>query len=131
MARQMRIGKARRRWLLGTVASLGTAALPGAVRHVLAMGERPAAPGLYRVEGDVRVNGRPAAAGLAFFPQTRYSPVDKKAVPASAGSSLRIVRRLCYACESRRRFACTHARCSFDPARREVAAIDQQGRRSP
>ena len=68
MARQMRIGKARRRWLLGTVASLGTAALPGAVRHVLAMGERPAAPGLYRVEGDVRVNGRPAGAGRLIRP---------------------------------------------------------------
>ena len=68
MARQMRIGKARRRWLLRTVASLGTAALPGAVRHVLAMGERPAAPGLYRVEGDVRVNGRPAGAGRLIRP---------------------------------------------------------------
>jgi len=38
------------------------------VRHVLAMGERPAAPGLYRVEGDVRVNGRPAEAGRLIRP---------------------------------------------------------------
>lgn len=49
--------------MLRTVASLGISALPGAVRDALAMGERPAAPGLYRVEGDVRVNGRAAAAG--------------------------------------------------------------------
>lgn len=63
MATQMRMGKARRKWLLRTVASLGISALPGAVRHALAMGERPAAPGLYRVEGDVRVNGRAAAVG--------------------------------------------------------------------
>ena len=68
MATQMRMGKARRKWLLRTVASLGISALPGAVRHALAMGERPAAPGLYRVEGDVRVNGRPAAAGQLVRP---------------------------------------------------------------
>lgn len=68
MATQMRMGKARRKWLFRTVASLGIAALPGAVRHALAMGERPAAPGLYRVEGDVRVNGRPAAAGQLVRP---------------------------------------------------------------
>jgi len=54
--------------LLRTVASLGISALPGAVRHALAMGERPAAPGLYRVEGDVRVNGKPARAGFLVRP---------------------------------------------------------------
>ena len=68
MATHMRMGKARREWLLRTVASLGISAFPGAVRHALAMGERPAAPGLYRVEGDVRVNGRPAAAGQLVRP---------------------------------------------------------------
>ena len=68
MATQSRIGKARRKWLLRTVASLGIAAIPGAVRHALAMGDRPAAPGLYRVEGDVRVNGKPAQAGLLVRP---------------------------------------------------------------
>lgn len=54
--------------MLRTVASLGIGALPGALRHALAMGERPAAPGLYRVEGDVRVNGRPAEAGHLVRP---------------------------------------------------------------
>ena len=68
MATQMRMGKSRRKWLLRTCASLGISAIPEAVRHALAMGERPAAPGLYRVEGDVRVDGRAAAAGQLVRP---------------------------------------------------------------
>ena len=62
------LGRTRRRWLLRAAASLGTAFVPSAIRQALAMGERPAAPGLYRVEGDVRVNGSPAPAGLLVRP---------------------------------------------------------------
>jgi hypothetical protein len=68
MTAERGIGKARRKWLLRTVASLGVSALPSAIRQALAMGENPAAPGLYRVEGDVRVNGRPAASGFLIRP---------------------------------------------------------------
>jgi hypothetical protein len=68
MAELLKMGKARRTWLLRTVATLGISALPMAVRHALAMGERPATPGLYRVEGDVRVNGRPAQEGFLVLP---------------------------------------------------------------
>lgn len=64
----MRMGRARRKWLLRTISTLGISALPGAVRHALAMGRRPVAPGLYRVEGEVRVNGRPAEAGQLVRP---------------------------------------------------------------
>ena len=54
--------------MLRTFASLGIATLSAATGRVLAMGQRPAAPGLYRVEGEVRVNGRPAEAGLLVRP---------------------------------------------------------------
>ena len=60
--------RARRRWLLHAVASLGAVSLPLAIRRALAMGERPAAPGLYRVEGDVRVNGNTAQGGFLVRP---------------------------------------------------------------
>ena len=65
---RLTIGRARRRWLLRAVASLGAASLPSAIRQALAMGENPAAPGLHRVEGDVRVNGRSAASGFLIRP---------------------------------------------------------------
>ncbi len=68
MATQMRMSKPRRKCLLRAVALLGISAFPAAVRHALAMGQRPAAPGLYRVEGEVRVNGRPAEAGQLVRP---------------------------------------------------------------
>lgn len=68
MTAQHGFGIARRKWLLRTVASLGISALPGAIRQALAMGERPAAPGLYSVEGEVRVNGRLAEAGQLVRP---------------------------------------------------------------
>jgi hypothetical protein len=58
----------RRKWLLQTFATLGVSALPAAIGHALAMGTRPAAPGLYRVEGEVRVDGRPAEAGQLIRP---------------------------------------------------------------
>ena len=67
-AKGLNIGRARRRWLLRAVASLGMASVPSAIRQVLAKGENPAAPGLYRVEGDVRVNGRPAREGSLVLP---------------------------------------------------------------
>jgi len=54
-------GWARRRLLLRAGAALGAGSLPLAVQKVLASGERP--PGLYRVEGEVRINGAPAALG--------------------------------------------------------------------
>ena len=66
--KRLDIGRARRRWLLRAVASLGTAAIPGAISQALALGANPAAPGLYRVEGDVRVNGKPAQAGFLVRP---------------------------------------------------------------
>jgi hypothetical protein len=65
---RLTFGRARRRWLLRAVASLGAASLPSAIRQALAMGENPAAPGLHRVEGEVRVNGRPAASGFLIRP---------------------------------------------------------------
>lgn len=63
MTVQRGIGDARRRWLLRTATMLGAAAVPLAVRSALAAGEQPPAQGFYRVEGEVRVNGRPAATG--------------------------------------------------------------------
>ena len=63
-----RLNRTRRRWLFRAVASAGVAFVPSAIRQALAMGEHPAAPGLYRVEGDVRVNGRPAQAGFLVRP---------------------------------------------------------------
>ena len=68
MREQHGVGAARRKWLFQAVASLGLSGFPVAVRYALAMGERPAAPGLYRVEGDVRVGGRQAAAGQLVRP---------------------------------------------------------------
>jgi hypothetical protein len=64
----MSIGRARRRWLLRAAAALGAASLPSTIRQALAMGENPAAPGLYRVDGDVRVNGKAAASGFLIRP---------------------------------------------------------------
>jgi len=66
--KQLSIGPARRRWLLRAAASFGTAFVPAAIRQALAMGEYPATPGLYRVEGDVRVNGQPAQEGFLVRP---------------------------------------------------------------
>jgi len=65
---RLNIGAARRRWLLRTVAALGTASVPWAIREALSRGVNPAAPGLHRVEGDVRVNSRPAASGSLIRP---------------------------------------------------------------
>jgi hypothetical protein len=61
--KRFRLNGARRRWLLHISAALGVNAVPSAIKQVLAMGDKPAAPGLYRVEGEVRLNGRPGAAG--------------------------------------------------------------------
>ena len=66
--KRLSVGRARRRWLIRAAASLGTAFLPHAIRETLAKGEHPAAPGLYRVEGDVRVNARPAQEGFLVRP---------------------------------------------------------------
>jgi len=64
----LNIGQARRRWLLRAAASLGAASLPSAIRQALAMGENPAAPGLHRVEGEVRVNRQLAKSGQLVRP---------------------------------------------------------------
>jgi hypothetical protein len=53
-----------RRQLLKLAAALGGATcLPLAIRQVMAAGNRPVAPGFYRIEGDVRLNGQPAQVG--------------------------------------------------------------------
>lgn len=36
--------------------------------HLLAAGQTPVPPGVHRIQGDVRVNGRPAHVGLAVLP---------------------------------------------------------------
>lgn len=66
--KSLNIGRARRRWLLHAVGALGTAFVPSAIRQALAKGENPAASGLYRVEGDVRVNGKPVQEGFLVVP---------------------------------------------------------------
>jgi len=60
------IGQARRRWLLRAAASLAVVSV--AIRQALAMGENPAAPGLHRVEGEVRVNRQLAKSGQLVRP---------------------------------------------------------------
>lgn len=64
----LNIGPARRRWLLRAVAALGVASVPVAIRHALARGVNPAAPGIYEMDGDVRVNGRPVVSGFLIRP---------------------------------------------------------------
>ncbi|OGA20006.1 MAG: hypothetical protein A3G25_20475 [Betaproteobacteria bacterium RIFCSPLOWO2_12_FULL_63_13] len=64
----LNIGPARRRWLLRAVAALGVASVPVAIRQALARGVNPAAPGIYEMDGDVRVNGRPVVPGFLIRP---------------------------------------------------------------
>ena len=68
MEAQLHFGGSRRRWLLRAAATLGVSAVPFAMGRALAAGERPPAPGLYRAEGDVRVNGRAAKQGQLVRP---------------------------------------------------------------
>ena len=68
MTKRLTFGLARRRWLARAAASLGPALFPSAIRQALALGVNPAAPGLYSVEGDVRVNGSPAGPGFLVRP---------------------------------------------------------------
>jgi hypothetical protein len=63
---RLTIGQARRRWLLRAAASLAVVSV--AIRQALAMGENPAAPGLHRVEGEVRVNRQLAKSGQLVRP---------------------------------------------------------------
>ena len=63
---RLTIGQARRRWLLRAAASLCVVSV--AIRQALAMGENPAAPGLHRVEGEVRVNRQLAKSGQLVRP---------------------------------------------------------------
>ncbi len=55
-----------RRRFLQRVSALGLAGAIGWEREALAQGERPA--GLYRAQGSVRVNGKPAGRGLVLRP---------------------------------------------------------------
>ncbi len=61
-------GNSRRKWLLRTSVSLAASAIPLVVREALAMGERPPVPGIYRMQGEVRVNGDAARLGLLIRP---------------------------------------------------------------
>jgi len=64
----LKFGSARRRWLLRTVAALGVASVPMAIRQALARGVNPAAPGIYDMDGDVRVNGTLVRPGFLIRP---------------------------------------------------------------
>lgn len=58
-----------RRELLKITAALGGATcIPLAIRQVMAAGNRPVAPGFYRIQGDVRLNGTPARVGQQVRP---------------------------------------------------------------
>lgn len=64
-----RVISARRRRLLKQLAAaglLGPAGISGLIREALARGNKPIAPGLHQASGEVRVNGRPAVAGMAL-----------------------------------------------------------------
>lgn len=58
--------KPKRRQLLHLAAAttLGAGGALGMIQRVLAAGLEPVAPGVYRVRGDAKVNGRPAVPGL-------------------------------------------------------------------
>lgn len=68
MALQGQVRISRRRWMSGAVASLGAAFVPAAIRAALAAGERPPGQGVYRKDGEVRINGRPAQVGEPIRP---------------------------------------------------------------
>jgi hypothetical protein len=72
----------KRRRLLGIAAALGGAScIPLAIRHVMAAGNRPVAPGFYRIEGDVRLNDAPARVGqLVRAGDTVVTGADSQAV---------------------------------------------------
>jgi hypothetical protein len=57
----------RRQWLKSLAAAglLGSAGLVGLIREALASGSRPILPGLYKITGNVTVNGKPAQPGMA------------------------------------------------------------------
>jgi hypothetical protein len=60
----------RRRHLKSLAAAglLGAGGISGLIREVLAAGVKPVPPGLYRVKGDVRINGQPAREGSPVKP---------------------------------------------------------------
>jgi hypothetical protein len=60
----------RRRHLKSLAAAglLGAGGIAGLIREVLAAGVKPVPPGLYRVKGDVRINGQPAREGTPVKP---------------------------------------------------------------
>ena len=56
-----------RRAILKAIAAtgiLGPAGISGLISDVLAKGQNPVAPGIYKITGDVRVNGKPASPGM-------------------------------------------------------------------
>ena len=56
----------RRRWLkrVGALAALTSGGLSGLIRDALANGNAPVSPGIHKLTGEVRVNGKPAQAGM-------------------------------------------------------------------
>ena len=62
--------KLRRRLvkLIATAGLLGPAGISGLIRDALAKGDSPVAPGLHKIAGDVRVNGKSAVAGTVIKP---------------------------------------------------------------
>ena len=60
----------RRRHLKSLAAAglLGAGGISGLIRVALAAGVKPVPPGLYRVKGDVRINGQPAREGTLVKP---------------------------------------------------------------
>ena len=58
----------RRRTLLKWIMTGGAFMMAGGPRALRAMGSRPEAQGIHELEGDVRVNGKPARVGLTIQP---------------------------------------------------------------
>ncbi len=53
---------------LALIAGIGAGGTLGAIRRVLAAGMEPVAPGVYRLDGSARINGRPAVYGMPVAP---------------------------------------------------------------
>ena len=68
MVMRQQIDNPRRRRLLRAAASFGMVSVPAAIRAALAAGERAPSPGIYRQDGEVRINGRAAQVGEQISP---------------------------------------------------------------
>jgi hypothetical protein len=54
--------------ILATAGVFGPAGISGLIREALAAGNKPVAPGIHKVTGEVKVNGRSALVGMAVGP---------------------------------------------------------------